>query len=749
MDEDAASTLSDEGKMILNTLSINASYSAEFADLYNDPSPMNASSNSDVNMSSTDEKSVSFDEGLTPKKRNTSNKKKRVVINTSLNEDSPTMLDLIGGAETPTTGMLMNSIMESALKDDESSLNAHLRGQTFTPLPIMMSDNVADHHGPPTGRSEASAIMAMMGTNSSGDLSITPQLSWGMDGNTSLGSSPPLEITPRCFGLLDSTKSSRSDNFHPLGSPKSFWKDNVLNKSATSMDSNGSSCKKKSILSILSPTMRAMKVAEGGEEEGKVELTTPSTSPLPFYNSVGIATTAQQDENSNNQGGADGILKSILKTDPKTPMRKSTIHDVNDPAAVPSSAVVSAQSTTVIPVQMQQHAHGSTSPWGDYLKPNGSGGGSFAPSPIPPVLGGAQSPYGYHPNMFYPHQQLDHPTPESGGGDSKDEHDRVRNLRGSGPPRHQLPPSHNLPPPSYHHFSPLTTNFPGSHYSSPYPPHLMPNQLDMMGGLGADSSRKCIPIKHPIPQKFQGDIDKFKDVQLPDFNSLVNFPGHMTKNPANVPDGMRCCVMCGQACKCTKVGKGNAKGGYTNHGPGTPQPQIVVSSSNNSSNNNNNNIPMAVPSSSSSATKPLGDKSDNNNNCSTPITTNTTPLKQNPYLPKANIPTQNKGLCTICDVNVWVVVSTGLQIKWCKGCKNFKVWAAFGEKGLATKCVKCRARQREKYLYNKSDNNTKTSKSSSKKKGSSGLGGLSVNKSSPKNDTNNVNVGVGGEIGSL
>jgi len=744
MDEDAASTLSDEGKMILKTLSINASYSAEFADLYNDPSPMNASSNSDVNMSSsTDEKSVSFDEGLTPKKRNTSNKKKRVVINTSLNEDSPTMLDLIGGAETPTTGMLMNSIMESALKDDESSLNAHLRNQTFTPLPIMMSDNVADHHGPPTGRSEASAIMAMMG-NSSGDLSITPQLSWGMDGNTSLGgSSPPLEITPRCFGLLDSTKSSRSDNFHPLGSPKRFWTDNVLNKSATSMDSNGSSStKKKSILSILSPTMRAMKVAEGGGgEEGKVEPTTPSTSPLPFHSSVG-------DENSNNQGGADGILKSILKNDPKTPMRKSTIHGVNDPAAVPSSTVVSAQSTTVIPVQMQQHAHGSTSPWGDYLKPSGSGGGSFAPSPIPPIVGGAQSPYGYHPNMFYPHQQLDHPTPEGGGGDSKDEHDRVRNLRGSGPPRHQLPPSHNLPPPSYHHFSPLTTNFPGQ-YSSPYPPHLMPNQLDMMGGgIAGDSSRKCIPIKHPIPQKFQGDIDKFKDVQLPDFNSLVNFPGHMTKNPTNVPDGMRCCVMCGQACKCTKVGKGNAKGGYTNHGPGTPQPQIVASSS---------NIPMAVHPPSSSSTKPLGDKSDNNNNNSNNNTS--TPMKQhntdslantprpNPYLPKANIPTQNKGLCTICDVNVWVVVATGLEIKWCKGCKNFKAWAAFGEKGLATKCVKCRARQREKYLYNKSDNNN-TKKSGSRKKGSSGLGlggGLSVNKStSPKN-----NVGVGGEIGSL
>lgn len=61
------------------------------------------------------------------------------------------------------------------------------------------------------------------------------------------------------------------------------------------------------------------------------------------------------------------------------------------------------------------------------------------------------------------------------------------------------------------------------------------------------------------------------------------------------------------------------------------------------------------------------------------------------------IPAQNKGVCTSCDVTVWSVCGTKLQIKWCKGCKNFRHWAAFGEKGAATKCEKCRTRQREKY----------------------------------------------------
>ena len=65
------------------------------------------------------------------------------------------------------------------------------------------------------------------------------------------------------------------------------------------------------------------------------------------------------------------------------------------------------------------------------------------------------------------------------------------------------------------------------------------------------------------------------------------------------------------------------------------------------------------------------------------------------------IPRQNKGLCTSCDVAVWVVTDTKKEIKWCKGCKNFRAWAAFGEKGLATKCLRCRERQREKYANKK------------------------------------------------
>ena len=134
-----------------------------------------------------------------------------------------------------------------------------------------------------------------------------------------------------------------------------------------------------------------------------------------------------------------------------------------------------------------------------------------------------------------------------------------------------------------------------------------------------------------------------KTAQVPEFTSLVNFPAHMSqKQSVNLPEGMRCCVMCGQACPCS-TGNKNKRGASKKDQMGDKQAGFAI------------------------------------------------------------IPTQNKGLCTMCDVNVWVVCQNGLEIKWCKGCKNFRPWAAFGDKGLATKCLRCRERQREKYALQKEE----------------------------------------------
>ena len=143
------------------------------------------------------------------------------------------------------------------------------------------------------------------------------------------------------------------------------------------------------------------------------------------------------------------------------------------------------------------------------------------------------------------------------------------------------------------------------------------------------------------------NAEKTKDVALPDFHRLVNFPDYLIRSrgsdSSQTSDGKKNCVMCGKLRLCTAsslAGRGRTK--------------------------------MTNP--------PTSD------DCSGHI-----------------IPRQNKGLCTACDVTVWVVAADGIEIKWCKGCKNFRPWAAFGDKGSATKCGRCRDRQREKYAAQKDE----------------------------------------------
>ena len=210
----------------------------------------------------------------------------------------------------------------------------------------------------------------------------------------------------------------------------------------------------------------------------------------------------------------------------------------------------------------------------------------------------------------------------------------------------------NIPPPAASHHN-LTSPMGIPQHRSPWgPPHASPHHPHMPQSMDTanQSKRKCVPLKPPIPSKFQGDTEKFKGAQVPEFTSLVNYPAHMSqKQTANLPENMRCCVMCGGACACNST---VVKGKCTNKSG---------ESSQHTRNENEKAAGFAI------------------------------------------IPTQNKGLCTMCDVNVWVICTSGLEIKWCKGCKNFRPWAAFGDKGLATKCLRCRERQREKYALQKEE----------------------------------------------
>ena len=168
-----------------------------------------------------------------------------------------------------------------------------------------------------------------------------------------------------------------------------------------------------------------------------------------------------------------------------------------------------------------------------------------------------------------------------------------------------------------------------------------------------ESKGKCVALGHPLPRKFQGNMEMCKDEEVPEFSSLVNFPTNSVLRQNRVlPNGMRCCVMCGsirRTCSRLRTQKpdGSLSPGRNMFVGGTAEDYVTI-------------------------------------------------------------PTQNKGLCTVCDISVWVVLESGQQIKWCKGCKNFRPWAGFGDKGLATKCVRCRERQREKYAQLKDAKKKKT-----------------------------------------
>ena len=77
---------------------------------------------------------------------------------------------------------------------------------------------------------------------------------------------------------------------------------------------------------------------------------------------------------------------------------------------------------------------------------------------------------------------------------------------------------------------------------------------------------------------------------------------------------------------------------------------------------------------------------------------------------------------------------------------NFRPWAAFGDKGLATKCVRCRERQREKYAMQKEE---KEQRAALKKKNSSASSKLRREQRNKIYENNNMLVGVGGQMGRL
>eukprot|EP00535_Pseudo-nitzschia_heimii_P003002 CAMPEP_0197194148 /NCGR_PEP_ID=MMETSP1423-20130617/28701_1 /TAXON_ID=476441 /ORGANISM="Pseudo-nitzschia heimii, Strain UNC1101" /LENGTH=1009 /DNA_ID=CAMNT_0042647521 /DNA_START=111 /DNA_END=3140 /DNA_ORIENTATION=+ len=576
---------------------------------------MNDSSNRNIFLSLSTSPINHRDVDETPISKNTNRKKKltpKITVKTDMDEvsEKPRHDSL---TDTPTPpNMLQNEMMT-----DEHTLNKHLRGQSFTPLP----------HAGETGISPSAAAFS----------AIAPSLSWSIAGDT-----PSLEDLAGCSWEESSEKGDRrrpdsttshlsSGTSNVVISPHHFtlWKEDHESKKKSEDDENDKEDGESIRLSMLSPNSEiAMSVDRAGG----------TTTPLPiFFRDSG------SDERENHHSD-------------RSEKRLSNGKDMNTKGSHPEQ-LYHSNSVFVDRRQKQpNHQFFSHGPPRDGLPPTPVYTGSKAPTPHYPVsnmgVGFARSPLHGERRDFAHMFNGHHPPPGP-------HNDRIRNLRGRMPPgAHMAPvPIHIPPPMSTHH--PLTSpmGLPGPkpmwspHQRGMVPPMASPHHMSPMDIT--QSKRKCVPLKPPIPSKFQGDMEKFRSATVPEFTSLVNFPVHMSQKQAvNLPEGMRCCVMCGSACPCSS---GNKKKGNGS----------------------------------------LGNKKDSRGNNGQDISGD-----KNGY---AIIPTQNKGLCTLCDVNVWVVANSGLEIKWCKGCKNFRPWAAFGDKGLATKCLRCRERQREKYALQKEE----------------------------------------------
>lgn len=515
-------------------------------------------------------------------------------------------------SDTPTPP----NMMQNEMMTDEHTLNRHLRGQSFTPLP----------HSGETGISPSAAAFAAM----------APSLSWSIAGDT-----PSLEDLAGCSWEENSEKGERrrpdsttsylsSATSNMVISPQHFslWKEDHESKKKNDEDENDKDDGESIRLSMLSPNSEiALSVDRAGG----------TTTPLPiFFRDSGSDERENQHSDRPDKRSMHGKEQGT-----KGAQHEQLYHS--------SSVFMDRRQKQPTP---QFFSHG---PPRDGLPPTPVFAGSKPPAPHYPGsnmgMGFARSPL-HSERRDFVHMFGNHPPPGP-------HNDRIRNLRGRMPPgTHMAPmPIHIPQPMSSHHplTSPMGLSGPkpmwSPHHRGMVPPMASPHHMSPMDIT--QSKRKCVPLKPPIPSKFQGDMEKLKGATVPEFTSLVNFPVHMSQKQAvNLPEGMRCCVMCGSACPCSNGNKKKCNG-------------------------------------------PLGGKKD-------PRSAN----GQNMAGDKggyAIIPTQNKGLCTLCDVNVWVVANSGLEIKWCKGCKNFRPWAAFGDKGLATKCLRCRERQREKYALQKDE----------------------------------------------
>ena len=373
-------------------------------------------------------------------------------------------------SDTPTPP-IPSGIAESAMMTDEHMLNSHLRNQSFTPLPHMNAagDNNSGVESP---------------SNMGGFGAIAPQLSWSIAGDTpSLGDLAEWEEHAQHAkgderSRPSSTTSGISRNLAISPHSFSMWADDDNardNKDGDDMR-----------LSILTPH------SELGMTEGVLSGT---TTPLPMF------FEQPSSEERENHGGHRSSKKSI-ETD--------HIHNMFMSHGGHGSSEKNQRSS----MHHFWKNDGLPTPVGSQHDKNEYGQMGLPPTPMFAASefgrddGFMRSPHHGSRDDFFPAGAM-YGHPGSAG------HDRVRNLRGRVPPGHHMAPMPlHIPPPNMSSHLPLTSPMGVGHGKaglwSPHHGGMPPlgSPLHMSPMNMSQSKRKCVPLKPPIPSKFQGYVQR-------------------------------------------------------------------------------------------------------------------------------------------------------------------------------------------------------------------------------------------------
>ena len=370
-------------------------------------------------------------------------------------------------ADTPTPPLPGGMAESEMMTDDHSMLNRHLRIQSFTPL---------NHMGAP-GEGTTAESPSNMGAFGS----LAPQLSWSIAGDTpSLGDLAEWEEHAKEGAKGDEKKrpsSTTSSCSRKMAfSPHSFnmWADDE--NGLRSVRSGEDSIR----LSILTPHSEL-----GGMMEGTLSGT---TTPLPIFFDQ---PSSEEREN---------------RTDPSRSARKKGSKS-GDPEHIHSLFVTNGGRSSEKNHKGHMHHFWSK----NEPTPAGSDNGQHMGLPPTPMFaasdfgrddGFVRSPLHGGRDDFFPSSAM-YGHPGSAG------HDRVRSLRGRVPHggHHLAPMPLHIPPQMSSHLpltSPMGVGKAGmwSPHHGGMPPMGSPMHMSPMN-MG-QSKRKCVPLKPPIPSKFQG-----------------------------------------------------------------------------------------------------------------------------------------------------------------------------------------------------------------------------------------------------